>query len=179
MGRDVVQVFEVVIQVIVQVGRASARSIANAGQGEREGRARQRDGRAAPDIGPDDSLVWGAKMAPIIKVGDGQITGLGWPPLDEYILNNQPNGHDDDNDNGGGGGGRGGAIAVGRTTTAAMTTTRATTMRATMTTAMTMTTYPDVPSHRGLERKIINAGRARGGGGDETMTSLRRRGRGR
>jgi hypothetical protein len=31
-------------------------------------------------------------MAPIIKVRDGRITGLGWPPLDEYILNNQPNG---------------------------------------------------------------------------------------
>ncbi len=35
----------------------------------------------------------GAKMAPIIKVRDGRITGLGWPPLDEYILNNQPNGN--------------------------------------------------------------------------------------
>jgi hypothetical protein len=54
-----------------------------------------------------------------------------------------------------------------------------TTTRATMTTTTTTTTYPDVPSHRGLEREIIDAGRALGGGGDETTTSLRRRGRGR
>ncbi len=30
-----------------------------------------------------DSLVWGAKMAPIEKLGDGRSTGLGWPPLDD------------------------------------------------------------------------------------------------
>ena len=28
-------------------------------------------------------LVWGAKMAPIKKLGDGRSTGLGWPPLDD------------------------------------------------------------------------------------------------
>ena len=30
-----------------------------------------------------DSLVWGAEMAPIEKLGDGRSTGLGWPPLDD------------------------------------------------------------------------------------------------
>jgi hypothetical protein len=28
-----------------------------------------------------DSLVWGAEMAPIKKLGDGRSTGLGWRPL--------------------------------------------------------------------------------------------------
>ncbi len=50
LGHDIVQVFEVVIQVIVQVGGASAHSIANTGQGER-GRGRG----AAPDVGPNDA----------------------------------------------------------------------------------------------------------------------------
>ncbi len=30
-----------------------------------------------------DSLVWGAEMAPIEKLGDGRSTGLGWLPLDD------------------------------------------------------------------------------------------------
>jgi hypothetical protein len=32
-----------------------------------------------------DSLDWGAEMAPIEKMRDGQVLGLGWLPLDEGI----------------------------------------------------------------------------------------------
>jgi hypothetical protein len=179
VGRDVVQVFEVVVQVVVQVGRASARSIADAGRGEREGRARQRDGRAAPDVGPDDSLVWGAKMAPIIKVRDGRITGLGWPPLDEYILNNQPNGHDDDNDDGGGGGGGGGGDCRGEDNDGGDDDDEGDDDEGDDDDGDDDDDVPRRPiSPRPRARNNRRGTRPRGGG-DETTTSLRRRGRGR
>jgi hypothetical protein len=88
VGRDVVQVFEVVVQVVVQVGRASARSIADTGRGEVEGRARQRDGRAAPDVGPDDAAK-GASHARERRGGGGEslLSFLGGnPPLFAVVV---------------------------------------------------------------------------------------------
>ncbi len=57
VGYNVIQVFMVVIQVILQVVRvALAHSIADASQREEEGRDRQCDGHAAPNVGPNNTV---------------------------------------------------------------------------------------------------------------------------